>query len=245
MVLEYHRRRGSVKEANMVAEKLSELLQKKKNFVLIGEAGSGKTEIALSLAAHMTRLTDRQVHVFDMDQTKPDFRARDAKDQMEAEGVHVHFHEQLLDTPTVATGVKEHLKNPGACVLMDVGGGNYGAHMIGQFHELLNAENALVLYVVNPYRPWSGDAEAVEETMRRVLGSARLERISVLANPNFGPHTTLEEIVSGVEKVRALVGARPVDFVCALEKHCAALEELVSEPVIPIRLHTLPDWMLQ
>ena len=229
----------------MVEEKLRALLQRKKNFVLIGEAGSGKTEIALSLASHMTRLTDKQVHLFDMDQTKPDFRARDAADRMEAEGVRVHFHEQLLDTPTVATGVVEHLKNPGVCVLMDVGGGNYGAHMIGQFHELLNADDALVLYVVNPYRPWSGDAASVEETMRRVLGSARLERISVLANPNFGPHTTLEEIAEGVERVRALVGDRPIDFVCALEKHCAALEQAFSEPVIPIQLRTLPDWMLE
>ena len=229
----------------MYQDQLRELLRQKKNFVLIGEAGSGKTEIALSLASHMTRLTDRQVHLFDMDQTKPDFRARDAKAQMEAEGVFLHYHEQLLDTPTVATGVVEHLKNPEACVLMDVGGGNYGAHMIGQFHERLNAPDALVLYVVNPYRPWSGDAEAVEETMRRVLGSARLSRISVLANPNFGPRTTLEEVVSGVERVRALVGERPVDYVCALEEHCAALEKLVQEPVIPVRLHTLPGWMLQ
>ena len=229
----------------MVEEKLRALLREKKNFVLIGEAGSGKTEIALSLAAHMTRLTDRRVHLFDMDQTKPDFRARDAQAQMEREGVRIHFHEQLLDSPVVATGVIEHLKDPRACVLMDVGGGNYGAHMIGQFHELLNAPDALVLYVVNPYRPWSDSAEAVEETMRRVLGSARLERISVLANPNYGPHTTLEEIVSGVGRVRALVGERPVDFVCALEKHCAALETLVEEPVVPIRLRTLPDWMLE
>ncbi len=229
----------------MVEEKLRALLREKKNFVLIGEAGSGKTEIALSLACHMTRLTDRQVHLFDMDQTKPDFRARDAQDKMEAEGVRLHFHEQLLDTPTVATGVVEHLKNQDCCVLMDVGGGNYGAHMIGQFHELLNAENALVLYVVNPYRPWSGDAEAVEETMRRVLGSARLERISVLANPNYGPHTAPEEIVEGVERVRKLVGERPVDFICALEKYCAALEQTFSEPIIPIRLRTLPDWMLE
>lgn len=229
----------------MAEDRLRALLREKKNFVFIGEAGSGKTEIALSLAAHMTRLTDRQVHLFDMDQTKPDFRARDAKERMEAEGVRLHFHEQLLDTPTVATGVIEQLKNPEACVLLDVGGGNYGAHMIGQFHELLNADDALVLYVVNPYRPWSGSAEEVAETMRRVLGSARLKRISVLANPNYGPHTTLQEVVSGVERVRALVGERPIDFVCALEKHCAALETLVKEPVVPIRLHTLPDWMLE
>ena len=85
----------------------------------------------------------------------------------------------------------------------------------------------------------------IEETMRRVLSSARLERISVLANPNYGPHTTLEEIVSGVERVHELVGERPVDFVCALEKHCPALGSIVKEPVIPIRLHTLPDWMLE
>lgn len=229
----------------MVEEKLRALLREKKNFVLIGEAGSGKTEIALSLAAHMARLSEREVHLFDMDQTKPDFRARDAADRMAAEGVHVHFHEQLLDSPVVATGVTEHLKNPGVCVLMDVGGGNYGAHMIGQFHELLNKEDALVLYVVNPYRPWSGSPEAVEETMRRVLGSARLERICVLANPNYGPHTTLEEIIEGVSRVKALVGERPVEYVCALEKHCAALEKRVEEPVIPIRLRTLPDWMLE
>lgn len=228
----------------MVEDKLRTLLQEKKNFVFIGEAGSGKTEIALSLAAQLTRLTDRQVHLFDMDQTKPDFRARDARDRMEAEGVFLHYHEQLLDTPTVAAGVIEHLKDPQACVLLDVGGGSYGAHMIGQFHELLNADAALVFYVVNPYRPWSDSAEAVAETMRRVLGSARLERICVLANPNYGPHTTVGEIVSGIEKVRALVGELPIGFVCALEKHCAELEKITEEPIIPIRLHTLPDWML-
>ena len=229
----------------MAEDRIGALLQGKKNFVLIGEAGSGKTEIALSLAAHLTRLTDRQVHLFDMDQTKPDFRARDAAARMEAEGVLLHFHEQLLDTPTVATGVIERLKDQNACVLLDVGGGNYGAHMIGQFHGQLNADDTLVLYVVNPYRPWSGCAEEVEETMRRVLGSARLERICVLANPNYGPHTTLEEVVSGIGRVRTLVGGRPIGFVSALEKHCPALKKIVEEPVIPIRLRTLPDWMLE
>ena len=51
----------------MALDKLRELLQTKKNFVFIGEAGSGKTEVALSLAVHMTKLTDKSVHLFDMD----------------------------------------------------------------------------------------------------------------------------------------------------------------------------------
>lgn len=228
----------------MYQDTLKALLQTKKNFVLIGEAGSGKTEISLSLAVHMTKLTDKSVHLFDMDQTKPNFRARDAALKMEKEGVRLHYHEQELDSPVVATGVAEHLRNPDSYVLMDIGGGAYGSHMIGQFHELLNRDNALVLYVINPYRPWSGEAEDIQETMRRVLGSARLTRISLLGNPNFGPGTTLDDVVEGMSRLHALTDGTPIDLVCALEPLCGELEQKITESVIPIRLNTLPEWML-
>lgn len=229
----------------MALDKLRELLQTKKNFVFIGEAGSGKTEVALSLAVHMTKLTDKSVHLFDMDQTKPNFRARDAARKLEQTGVKLHYHEQVLDAPVVATGVKEHLRNENAYVLMDIGGGNHGSHMIGQFHELLNLDNALVLYVLNPYRPWSGETEDIRETMARVLGSARLRRITLLGNPNYGPDTTLEDVLQGLEKLRALTEGVPLEFVTALEPLCDELQTRIPEPVIPIRLHTLPDWMLK
>jgi len=228
----------------MYQDKLKELLQNKKNFVLIGEAGSGKTETSLSLAMHMTRLTDKTVHLFDMDQTKPNFRARDAALKMEREGVRMHYHEQFMDSPTVVTGVREHLMDPDAYVLMDIGGGSHGSHMIGQFHDLLNRDNALVLYVINPYRPWSGETENIHETMRRVLGTAHLEKIRLLGNPNFGPATTLDDVVQGVRKLHELAEGTPLDFVCALEPLCGELERKISEPVIPIRLNTLPEWML-
>ena len=42
----------------------------KKNFVFIGEAGSGKSEIAINFAINFTKIQDRPVHFFDMDQTK-------------------------------------------------------------------------------------------------------------------------------------------------------------------------------
>ena len=42
-----------------------------KNFVLIGEAGSGKTELSLSLATGLQKYGDKQVYFLDMDQTKP------------------------------------------------------------------------------------------------------------------------------------------------------------------------------
>lgn len=229
----------------MYQDQLLDLLRRKKNFVFIGEAGSGKTETALSLAALMTGLTDRPVHLFDMDQTKPNFRARDAARAMERSGVRLHYHDQILDLPSVAPGVNEHLRDPAACVLMDVGGGSHGSHMIGQFHQALNREDSLVFYIVNPYRPWSKETENIRETMRRVLGSARLERISLMANPNLGAATTAEDVLHGMERLRALLDGVPVDFVCALEPLCGELSRTLTEPIIPIRLNTLPRWMLE
>ena len=65
---------------------LNDFLQKgKKNFVFIGEAGSGKSEIAINFAVNLARIADRPVHFFDMDQTKPLFRSRDVKEKIEAE----------------------------------------------------------------------------------------------------------------------------------------------------------------
>ena len=48
-----------------------DLLDEKKNFLFIGEAGSGKSEIVLNVAAKLAEKTGSRVQVFDMDQSKP------------------------------------------------------------------------------------------------------------------------------------------------------------------------------
>ena len=68
-----------------------ELLSGAKNIVFLGEAGSGKTETAINLALRLAREGGRSVHFFDMDQTKPLFRARDCGDVLESRGVVFHF----------------------------------------------------------------------------------------------------------------------------------------------------------
>ncbi|MDY4532022.1 MAG: ATP-binding protein [Enterocloster aldenensis] len=47
------------------------------NIVLIGEAGSGKTEIAANIAILLAEKDEKPVYLIDMDQTKCLFRARD------------------------------------------------------------------------------------------------------------------------------------------------------------------------
>lgn len=214
-----------------------------KNLVFIGEAGSGKTETAVNLALRMAREGGRRVHFFDMDQTKPLFRARDCEAQLEREGVVFHFQAQYLDAPTVASGVIETLRDEGSAVIIDIGGGSHGSHMIGQFSHLLNSANTLVLYIVNPFRPWSGSREDIEVTMRRVLGAARLGSFRLVANPNLGPETRAEDVLAGLRRFQGLFPGEEVLFACALEELVSKLAGQVREPLLPIRLNTIPEWL--
>lgn len=222
---------------------LEKLIEEKKNYVLIGEAGSGKTELAVSLACALMGKDRRSVHLFDMDQTKPLLRARDAAERLARRGVVLHFQEQYLDTPVVASGVRESLQDPEKCVLLDVGGGAYGAHMIGQFSEELNTGETEVLYLVNPYRPWSGSEENIAETMGRVLGAAGLVRYSIVANPNVGRQTDAAAVRRGLEAVRQLFPCREIKFVCAMESLCRELRETETIPVFALQADITPSWL--
>ena len=48
-----------------------------RNFVLLGEAGGGKSELAINLARALAEWGERPVHLYDLDMTKPLFRTRD------------------------------------------------------------------------------------------------------------------------------------------------------------------------
>lgn len=221
---------------------LETFLKGAKNTVFLGETGSGKTEVALNLARRLAKEGGRSVHFFDMDQTKPLFRARDCAKELEKDGVVFHFQEQYLDAPTVAPGVIERLLDKESIVLMDVGGGAHGSHMIGQFSHILSGEGSRVVYLINPYRPWSRTLEDIQVTVGRVAGAARLRELCLVANPNFGPETTAQDVIEGLSRYAELFPDKEPEFVCALESISTEVEEHVSVPVLPIRLNTLPEW---
>ena len=171
-----------------------------KNFVLLGEAGSGKSEIALNLAAHLAQCQPLPVHFFDLDMTKPLFRSRDLAEEMEALGVHFHFEKQFMDAPTQVGGVNRLLRDPKCCVVMDVGGDDIGARAVGGYAPALNREKTAVYYIVNAYRPWSCDIEHIDGTLSKILQVTHLQlpKLRFVANPNNGLFTTRQEYEEGL-----------------------------------------------
>jgi hypothetical protein len=220
---------------------ISGLIDRKKNFVFIGEAGSGKTEVAINFAVQMAKDKSRSVHFFDMDQTKPLFRARDAADSLKESGIIFHSHAQLLDAPVITTAVMEPLMDEEIYVVMDVGGSDLGSHMIGQFSRALNDDNTYVFFLINPYRPWSRNLRNIEETIQRVTSRSRIKEVHLVSNPNLGPDTTAEIVISGNEKLHELLGMKS-DFICVLEDLVPEVEGKVPESILPVHIYILYPW---
>ena len=210
-------------------------LQRHSNSIFLGEAGCGKSELAVHLALELAR-QGREVHFFDLDQTKPLMRSRDAEGLLEKAGVTVHFQQQYADAPTQVGGLIPLLLDEKKAVILDVGGNDTGAKLIGGYAHLL--KTADVWFVVNPYRPWSATTEHIDGTLSAILRASRLKMPRFLLNPNLGGGTTLEEYLFGIklglEMLSPYVTVEAATVPAGLYEQA---KEEVSLPLIPITSH--------
>ncbi len=221
---------------------LSELLAGKKNFLLIGETGSGKSEIALNVAAMLRRGGGRETHVFDLDQTKAMFRARDAEGAMSAQGIAVHYMPQLLDMPVLVNGIIPQLHRPDSACVLDGGGNENAARMIGCLSDHFNGDDTAALYVLNPYRPWSSTVSDLRETMEAVLRACHVDRVHFVANPNLGPETTREEFEGGLRRLLEELPEASLSGIFVREDLISTVERLPGMEYVPLHLYLIYPW---
>ena len=220
-----------------------DLMKEKKNFVFIGEAGSGKSEIVLNIAHMLAEQTGEKVDLFDLDQTKPLFRSRDLQEAFARDGVQIWFQEQFQDAPSQVGGVRASLAGAGY-TLLDIGGGHQAARFAGSYSDLLAKDNSVPVYVVNPYRPWTRSLDGVDGTMQHILNSIRLDHIYILGNPNLGYMTTEDEFIHGLEKIDALFdGLTVVNSACVRSDIYDGAKERTEKSLIPLHLYLTYEWV--
>ncbi len=173
--------------------------------VLGGAFGSGKTEIALSLSLEALRRRGGEVVLVDLDLVTPFFRARDAAEILEGAGVKVLYPSGFptgVDLPVLPPGVSEAIAFAEFAVL-DVGGGRMGSRVLGGLASAVSDRGGCALAVVNPYRPMSSSPGAIAEGVKSLSADLRLPVAGVFANPNLGRSTGRDEVVQGLDVVRA------------------------------------------
>ena len=214
-------------------------MRKKRNYIYLGETGSGKSELAVNHAVCLAReaMGRKEVHFFDLDQTKPLFRSRDVNSQLRQAGVKVYWGESFRDVPAMPGGVVWSLQDEKSSTILDIGGDMAGARMIGGFSKWLDRDSTEGFLVMNPYRPWSQTQEAALQLKNLILSIARLENVKIISNPNLGEETNEEDVLLGHRKVKDFVGTIPVSCLCVKRELYKSIQNKTDTPVIPIDLY--------
>lgn len=218
--------------------------------IFAGRFGSGKTEVAINYALAMAETLHRSnaVVLVDLDIVTPYFRTRETAEAIVSRGVEVVAPSAVgryLDVPAISPQILGAIEQTERPVVVDVGGDPQGARALGQYSSTIHRLPHALLFVVNPYRPFTQSADELARSIAEIEGPSRLKVTSLVSNPNLMGESTAEIILDGhaqIERMAEAIGLS-VTLVC-LEQHWAA--ELASEhfaqPVLVLDRHFVMVW---
>ena len=211
--------------------------------VLVGEFGSGKTELAVNLATYLQK-SGLKTAIADMDLAKPYFRTREHRQRLEADGVTVVMQQAGLahaDLPIMPQGLTRVLCSPEFRVVIDVGGAK-AAIVLGQIREQIRDNGCEVLMVVNVCRPFSRNVAEIVDAMRNVEMASGLAITGLVSNTNLGAATTMQHVNSGAQMVRQVseLTGLPLRWLVAPSWLYGEVRD--PAPVLPLHPRTTYPW---
>jgi hypothetical protein len=217
--------------------------------IIVGNYGSGKTEVAINLAVYQKR-QGLGVKVADLDLVNPYFRTREARKTLTAMGIEVILPpERLLqaDLPILMPQVGGLIGDPGDLAILDVGGDDAGATVLAALqHQLAPlAARVTVLQVVNPFRPNTGSVEGCQRMRRAIEASARMPVNRWVGNAHMLEETSLADFQLGLDFMGSLEteSGLGVAFVTVLHDLLPGIEtERLPWAVLPIHRQLVPPW---
>jgi len=183
--------------------------------VLVGGYGAGKTQLAISLALKWAR-EGKPVALVDLDLINPYFRLREIAEILEHEGVEVIRPEGDLafaENPSLPPQIDGALRDTTRHVVLDVGGNETGATIVGRYHNLLEAVDVGVLQVVNVFRPFSSTIEEIERLRLEMERKSHLKVHGWINNSNLIDWTTLKDWQKSEKLMQSLVGQSELPWV--------------------------------
>ena len=170
--------------------------------VLIGNYGSGKSELALNFAMQAAARGDR-TELLDLDMVNTYFRLTERGKMVEQKEIRLvspNFACAGIETLSLPAEVASAFVLDWDSVIFDVGGDDVGSTALGRYHEDFMAlePGALeVLNVVNIRRPLSGTPEKIQRLQEGMQIHGRLQITGMINNTNLSTMTTEQELWDG------------------------------------------------
>ena len=179
----------------------------KKMIVLIGNYGSGKTELALNFAFKAAERGER-TELIDLDMVNTFFRLTERGRLARLREIRVvspNYASSGIESLSVPAEVQSAFAMDWDTVVFDVGGDAVGSTALGRYHQdFMELEpGALeVLNVVNIRRPLAGTVEKIMHLQEEMQIHGRLKITGMINNTNLAQMSSPAELRDGYEMIR-------------------------------------------
>jgi len=178
----------------------------------------------------------------------PYFRSREAMEFLESRGIRVVAPGGQLrnaDLPILVPQVRAYLEAATSYGILDVGGDDVGARVLGSLSNSLDSGGHRVLMVLNAKRPFSDTVEGCRRVQGEIEGAARLRVTGFVSNTHMMEGTDAAVIREGLELARAVAAdaGLPLEFITAPHELAKNIEAEFGLPVLAIDRTLLPPWL--
>jgi len=215
--------------------------------IIVGNYGSGKTEVSINLAVNQKR-AGVDVKIADLDLVNPYFRTREARKPLLKLGIEVVVPEEKYlqaDLPILSPAVSGLIRHPMELTLIDAGGNDVGATVLAALADSFSNKHVHMLQVVNPFRPFTDTIESCLKIRSEIERASKMTINGIIGNANLIDETSVDDIYNGYDFVKALsVESRlPLEFITASVELLPEIDMgRFSCPVLPIERQLVPPW---
>ena len=209
--------------------------------IITGHYGSGKTEFAINLAISAKKCYNRSV-IADLDIVNPYFRTNDAAQMLKKHGVELiasDYASTNVDIPSLPAAVASAFDIPDRFVVLDVGGDDDGACVLGRYQPKIMQEPYEMFLVINTKRPLTATAKDILNLKEQIEYASRLSVTGLVNNTNLGYEASVDDLLEGqkiVEEVAAASGL-PILYVTGKKEILDQLPEYISYPKLSLDLN--------
>ena len=215
--------------------------------VIVGNYGSGKTEVSINLAVNRKR-AGIDVKIADLDLVNPYFRTREARKALSELGIKVVVPDERYlqaDLPILSPVITGLIRRPGPLTIIDAGGNDVGATVLAALADSFGKKNVQMLQVVNPFRPFTDTIEGCLKMRGAIEKASKMTINGIIGNANLMDETTVDDIHNGYDFIKMLSDESrlPLKFVTASVELLSEIDTgRFSCPVLPIERQLVPPW---